>query len=100
MDYWYSLDGMGRYRVEYTQAEIKDDTAPLSIVTGKITNKYERLQNTTKVVITKRWKDHQNENKVRPGSICLVCSEVQMIRIQRGPARCLAEVRMAGGEER
>ena len=69
VDYWYSLDGMGRYRVEYAQAEIKEDTAASSTVNGEITNRYERLQNTTKVVITKRWKDHQNENKVRPGSI-------------------------------
>lgn len=69
VDYWYSLDGMGRYRVEYAQAEIKEDTAALSTVYGEITNRYERLQNTTKVVITKRWKDHQNENKVRPGSV-------------------------------
>ena len=34
VDYWYSLDGKGRYKATYTEAQIDASTAPLSTVKG------------------------------------------------------------------
>ena len=49
---WYSLDGKGKYSG--------------SVDGATITNKYQLLQDTTSVSVTKKWKDHQNEDGVRP----------------------------------
>ena len=71
---WYSLDGMGKYEGAITNvtAENVRNTDPLGTVTGaKATNTYSSLQTTTSVDVTKLWKDHQNENGVRPESITL-----------------------------
>ena len=66
---WYSLDGMGKYEGSITDVTVEDvgSTEKLTTLTGgTATNTYTTLQTTTTVEVTKLWKDHQNENGVRP----------------------------------
>ena len=66
---WYSLDGMGKYEGRITDVTVADvgKTEKLTTLTGgTATNTYSTLQTTTTVNVTKLWKDHQNENGVRP----------------------------------
>ena len=66
---WYSLDGMGKYEGSITNVTATEvgKTAALGTVTGgKATNTYSTLQTTTTATVIKLWKDHKNENGVRP----------------------------------
>ncbi len=67
---WYSLDGMGKYTAAVTDVTATDvgNTQALGTLTGGgITNTYTANQTEITVEVTKQWKDHQNENGVRPG---------------------------------
>ena len=91
---WYSLDGMGRYEGSITDVTATDvgNTAPLGTLTGgKATNTYTALQTTTTVDVTKLWKDHQNENGVRPAYLKLGLFK------NEGDADPVAEVVITGG---
>ena len=71
---WYSLDGMGKYEGRITDVTVADvgKTEKLTTLTGgTATNTYSTLQTTTTVNVTKLWKDHQNENGVRPKDLKL-----------------------------
>ena len=71
---WYSLDGMGKYEgsiTNVTATEVGNTVALGTVTGGKATNTYSTLQTTTTVAVTKLWKDHQNENRVRPGYLKL-----------------------------
>ncbi len=66
---WYSLDGMGKYTAsiqDVTAADVGNTQALTVLTGGKITNTYAANQTNITVNVTKQWKDHQNENGVRP----------------------------------
>jgi hypothetical protein len=66
---WYSLDGMGKYTggiVNVTADDVGRTVHDTDLPGGTATNTYSTLQTTTTVSVTKLWKDHQNENGVRP----------------------------------
>ena len=69
--YWYNVNGLGKYKATVMNATITATTTHDSTVDGSITNEYDLLQTKVDVAVTKLWKDHTNENAIRPASIKL-----------------------------